>query len=106
VQVLGLGIISEHDVLQEETLRPFVGPLLRGILSPLIVMLRARWFRYRVSFVSSPVVQTRLEKLNAANPVPPIDGKKERDQKKKSAFSKTFEKVQIAIRLSSKLMLS
>ncbi len=70
LQVMALGIIAEHDVLQEETLRPYMGPLLRGLVAPLIVMLRANWWKFRMSFVSSETVQAKMEKLKVANTLP------------------------------------
>lgn len=50
IQVVALGIIAEHDELQEHTLRPYFGPFIRGIVAPFIVMIRARVYNVTLTW--------------------------------------------------------
>lgn len=47
---------------------------MRGILAPLIVILRANWFRFRMSFVSSAQAQALMQAHKAASTLPPLKG--------------------------------
>ncbi len=78
LHVCAVGIIADHDVIQEETLRGLgFGPLLRGLLAPIIVMVLARWQHWRLSFKAAEQVQARLEGEGEASTLPQAaaDGK-------------------------------
>lgn len=51
-----------------------MGPLLRGMVAPIIVIMRANWFRFRLSFVSSAGVQSEFEGKGVASALPPMKG--------------------------------
>ncbi len=71
LQICGFGLVADHDVIQEETLRDLhFGPTLRGIIAPLIVMIRANWARWRLSFRSSAAVQSAMAQHGAASALP------------------------------------
>jgi hypothetical protein len=61
-------------VIQEETLRGFgFGPLLRGVIAPIVVMTFARWQRWRLTFKVAQQAHARLEGEGEASAVPATD---------------------------------
>lgn len=71
LQICAMGIIAEHDELQERTLRSWhLSPLLRGIVAPIVVMLKANTFKWKVSWTVPAKIDDELARSVSPLPLP------------------------------------